>query len=586
MQKRVSVWPDRLLISMLIFLFVAIFANAREILVVLDQNTLPVPNITKDQQEAILDALRGRAQDVLRDQVIVLTSATTLEVLRENDIDIDCIDASCQISLARSLQSRWMLSSKIIHINADYFLIQLSLYDTETSILLGMEECKAKGWLSLKDCACDHADILFSMVGAVGVWPDRANQGNAQDWNPDLQKNHVVKFVSQPAGATLYLNGSYQGETPCSRILPSGAVRVKLSYPRYEDYIVTENIIQSQQLHFELIPTFGYLSIFSEPTGQPVVMDGQELGYTPIFRMLTGFGAHQVIVGEGSTYYREMKIVQVSRGDLTEEHFVVRPRLGALDIRAHDIRENALILPVLIDGQDIGETPLVVQLPIGQHRMQVGQRESTIEIREQETLQLDWLVQSHGQIINELPVRMAKPSVEMTRRLKGSKRFSIDTNLGSIVVELDYNAAPYTCQNFERYVEEGHYEQSLIHRVVPGFVIQGGGFDRSMKLLDCHEPIINESSNGLKNIRGSLAMARKPDDSNSADCQFFINLKDNPSLDSQGDSPHAMGYCVFGKVVLGMDIVDRIAKVSTGRVSNFEDVPVEAVVIQQITKLR
>ncbi len=587
MMFRKSIWNLQLALLLQLFLTMAHGSSAREILVVLNQNTVALPGITEQQHEAILDALRGRAQEVLRDQVLVLTSATTLEILRENDIDPSCIDTGCQISLARSLQSRWMLSSNIIHIQEDQYLIQLSFYDTDTGMLLGMEECTAKGWLALKDCACDQSVLLYSQVGGInGSWSRRGSP-EGDEWNVDLQTLHVVKFVSQPSGATLYLNGSYVGETPCSRTLPVGPVRIKLSYPRFEDYVVTETISQNQQLQFELIPSFGYLNIYSEPLGAPVVIDGQTVGTTPLLQFLTGFGTHQVLVGSNESHIRELRIVNVARGEIQEEHFVLKARLGVLDIRAHDNRENALVSIVKLNGEEIGQTPLSIELPIGPHLMQVGQREEMIEIREHETLKLDWLVQNYSQSDSQLPVRRAKPSEEMKRRMTVSRRFVIETNLGSFVVELDYQAAPLTCQNFEKYVLEGLYDQSIIHRIVPDLLIQGGGLDVSMNLLKCYDPIKNESANGLKNVRGSLAMARLPGDSDSANRQFFINLKDNPFLDSQGNSSNTKGYCVFGKVVRGMEVVDRIAKVPTGRrVSTYFNVPLEPVVIQRVRMLQ
>jgi peptidyl-prolyl cis-trans isomerase A (cyclophilin A) len=159
----------------------------------------------------------------------------------------------------------------------------------------------------------------------------------------------------------------------------------------------------------------------------------------------------------------------------------------------------------------------------------------------------------------------------------GPKYVELKTTKGSIVLELDEEKAPVTVANFLRYVKEGFYDGTIFHRVIPRFVIQGGGFTPDMTKKEIHETIINESSNGLKNARGSVAMARtrKPD---SASSQFFINLFNNYRLDYAGEN--RPGYTVFGKVIDGMPVVDAIAQVKRKDVGMFSDVPVEPIVIE------
>ncbi len=152
------------------------------------------------------------------------------------------------------------------------------------------------------------------------------------------------------------------------------------------------------------------------------------------------------------------------------------------------------------------------------------------------------------------------------------------TNLGDIVIELDEEKAPVTCANFRQYVEEGFYDGKIFHRVIPGFMIQGGGFLPDMMQPATREPIENEARNGLKNDRGTIAMARTSDP-HSATAQFFINVKDNDFLNYPGHD--GWGYAVFGRVVEGMDTVDRIEQVPTGNRAGHQDVPVEPVVIEK-----
>jgi peptidyl-prolyl cis-trans isomerase B (cyclophilin B) len=156
----------------------------------------------------------------------------------------------------------------------------------------------------------------------------------------------------------------------------------------------------------------------------------------------------------------------------------------------------------------------------------------------------------------------------------------LHTNFGTIVIELDAAKAPETVKNFLAYVEAGHYDNTIFHRVIDGFMIQGGGFEPGMSQKPTNAPIQNEAANGLKNDRYTIAMARTGDP-HSATAQFFINVKDNAFLNHTAPSGQGWGYCVFGKVAEGMDVVDKIKGVRTGSKGFHQDVPVEDVVIQK-----
>jgi cyclophilin family peptidyl-prolyl cis-trans isomerase len=158
----------------------------------------------------------------------------------------------------------------------------------------------------------------------------------------------------------------------------------------------------------------------------------------------------------------------------------------------------------------------------------------------------------------------------------------IDTTVGKIKVELFQDKAPVTVKNFLRYVDEKFYDGTVFHRVIPGFMVQGGGFEPGLKEKKTHAPIKNESSNGLSNERGTLAMARTPEP-DSASAQFFINLKTNDFLD-RAKARDRVGYAVFGRVTEGMDVVDNIAKVETANRGPHENVPTKDVVIRSIRR--
>jgi peptidyl-prolyl cis-trans isomerase B (cyclophilin B) len=152
------------------------------------------------------------------------------------------------------------------------------------------------------------------------------------------------------------------------------------------------------------------------------------------------------------------------------------------------------------------------------------------------------------------------------------------TSKGDITIELNAAKAPGTVKNFLSYVKDKYFDGTIFHRVIANFMIQGGGMTAEMSEKLSKPPIKNEAGNGLKNARGTIAMARTGT-VDSATCQFFINLKDNGFLDHKGDTPDGFGYCVFGKVVAGMDVVDAIAKVKTGTKHGLQDVPLEPITI-------
>ena len=156
----------------------------------------------------------------------------------------------------------------------------------------------------------------------------------------------------------------------------------------------------------------------------------------------------------------------------------------------------------------------------------------------------------------------------------------LHTNFGVIALELDAEKAPETTKNFIAYVEAGHYDNTIFHRVIDGFMIQGGGFEPGMKQKPCKAPIKNEADNGLKNERYTIAMARTSDP-HSASAQFFINVADNAFLDFKMPSGNGWGYCVFGKVVEGSEVVDKIKGVKTGNAGFHQDVPKEDVIIER-----
>ncbi len=183
-------------------------------------------------------------------------------------------------------------------------------------------------------------------------------------------------------------------------------------------------------------------------------------------------------------------------------------------------------------------------------------------------LTLPWTISAFSETTIDTPQVRKAPMVKLT------------TNFGPITLELNAQAAPETVANFLQYAKDGHYDGTIFHRVIDGFMIQGGGFTADMQQKATRPPIRNEADNGLKNEAYSIAMARTPNP-DSATSQFFINVADNDFLNFREPSAQGYGYCVFGKVTEGKEVVDRIRKVHTGMRGGHQDVPMENVVIEK-----
>jgi peptidyl-prolyl cis-trans isomerase B (cyclophilin B) len=169
---------------------------------------------------------------------------------------------------------------------------------------------------------------------------------------------------------------------------------------------------------------------------------------------------------------------------------------------------------------------------------------------------------------------------------QGDPILALHTSLGTLYVRLYEQQAPRTVANFLDYARTGHYDGTIFHQVESGYVALGGAFDRNLKAKSVRYPVTNEAANGLKNVRGSLAMARDPNDPDSAAAMFFINLADNSKLDHRGTSPEEFGFCVFGQVIDGFDVLDKLSAAQTAKVESFTSMPVERVVLNSIRMLR
>lgn len=186
--------------------------------------------------------------------------------------------------------------------------------------------------------------------------------------------------------------------------------------------------------------------------------------------------------------------------------------------------------------------------------------------------------------------RAERPADKSAGGSAGSQRRAptvlLHTSQGDIVVRLDAQRAPRTVNNFLYYVESGHYDQTILHQVAAGYVVVGGGYTADLVERPGRYPIPNEADNGLSNRRGTIAMARRQDVVDSSTCQFFINLADNPALDHRGPAANEYGFCVFGEVIEGWEVVDKIAEVEVEDTDAFQELPVQTVSIESARRLR
>lgn len=189
-------------------------------------------------------------------------------------------------------------------------------------------------------------------------------------------------------------------------------------------------------------------------------------------------------------------------------------------------------------------------------------------------------VEKQAQQKAETAKKIAEKQQHQKQEMSENNTVILKTNRGDIVIELAVTKAPVSVENFKQYVSSGFYDGTIFHRVIPGFMIQGGGFEKGFNKKQTLAPIKNEADNGLSNVVGSIAMARTGDP-NSATAQFFINVNDNLNLNHTAKTQRGWGYTVFGQVVEGMDIVMAISKEKTGRKAQYRDVPVEEVVIEK-----
>jgi cyclophilin family peptidyl-prolyl cis-trans isomerase len=192
------------------------------------------------------------------------------------------------------------------------------------------------------------------------------------------------------------------------------------------------------------------------------------------------------------------------------------------------------------------------------------------------------IVPQSGSVPPEPVVQAPPPQAPVPEPAPGNPVVRMSTSMGEVTFELFKDKAPISVENFLQYVAEGHYEGTIFHRVKPGFMVQGGGFTAAMVEKPTRPPILNEATNGLRNTRGTIAMARMRA-LRSATSQFYVNVGDNAALDHRGYSPDDFGYAVFGRVLSGMDVIDKIAATPTGSQGDHEDVPVTPVVITKVS---
>jgi len=361
-----------------------------QLLAVLDKSKPADAGLSQAQLSILSQAVRGEVRRRLPEEISILSEENTVAILRDMGVNLAQCEGDCEVEIARKLQADWLISVAIVRLGGGWTL-QLNLFETGTGILKGSERGRAEREDVLESLALEKAALLSLLVGARTA-PGTAGRigGGGQDWEMPSTVGVLVTFQSTPPGATVTWDGSYLGETPLTREVATGPHSLKLSLPRYEDLTERVTVEGKATLSRTLTPLFGWLTVESAPAGQPVVLDGMNLGPTPLKDHVLGHGPHTVLVGDSAQVYPVGERFILGKGERKTLRYEVLQRTGGLVVRLQDAQGNAVSLPIQVDGQPNGNSPLQLKLPIGEHVVEAGGQRQTVRLREKqiETLTL------------------------------------------------------------------------------------------------------------------------------------------------------------------------------------------------------
>jgi formylglycine-generating enzyme required for sulfatase activity len=374
---------------LLLFLLLTAGEAAGQLLAVIDKSRPEDAGLSQAQLNTLAQAARGEARRRLPSSVQVLSEENTVTILRDMGVELADCQGDCEVEIARNLQADWLLSLQLVRFGTVWNL-QLNLFETATGALRGSERATAERQDRLVDAAEAATGRLALVVGARDTPGARGVFGAAGEaWELPELVGVLVTFESTPPGATVTLDGSYLGETPLTRELSPGPRSLRFSLPRYEDREERLTVDMATTIARELTPLFGWLTVESTPAGQPVWLDGVPAGITPLTDHLLGHGAHTVLVGDSARTYPVGEHFTLAKGERRSLRYTVALREGGLLVRCADEDGNALALPVRVNGEPRGESPLQLKLPVGEHLVEAGGQRRTVRLTERQVEELN-----------------------------------------------------------------------------------------------------------------------------------------------------------------------------------------------------
>ena len=346
-----------------------------EMIAVIDKTQRPVEGLRDQLLDYAVDAVRTRARDCLSADYNVLTRETTLAILTDNEIDPSACVGRCELEMARALAADYLVSTQFILI-AGRIHLQMILFRTVDGLLMGSEELVAADESQLVELLPEYTAMLYARIEAPVI-------------QTPANRRTRIDIFSEPAGAAVYVDQGYYGTTPNSLELGSGLHEFKLSLAGYED--MQERILLSRDttLSINLLPAFATVSILSDPADQPVRVDAQLLGRTPLLRQILAPGQHHLSVGDVDLYYPRELTLFLDRGEHRDCQLDPMPRAGACELNVSG-PDGPLSASIFLDGKEVGTTPFRGQLPVGRHELRVLGRREQVQVREGKPLSLHW----------------------------------------------------------------------------------------------------------------------------------------------------------------------------------------------------
>jgi formylglycine-generating enzyme required for sulfatase activity len=378
------------LLHLLMWVLLALPVQA-QILAVLDKSRPEDADLTPAKLSILAQAVRGEAAKRLNSQgFTILSEENTVSILKDMGVNLASCQGECEVEIARKLQADWLLSTQLVRFGRSWTL-QLNLFETASGALKASERVQVTSEDQLLSLAEEKSGLLCVRVAGATTTTTSGRFGQqAPSWDLDAPVGVLVTFTSDPVGASLRVDGAYLGETPLTREVQAGPHQLEWSLQRYETLTEAAQVERETTLRRSLTPLFGWLTITSAPADQPVWLDGQSVGRTPLTPLTAGFGPHVLIVGDSTKAYAQGERFSLAKGERKTLAFEIALRMGGLVLRCQDLEGNALKEPVKVDGQEVGVSPLQQKLPIGSHVLEAGEKRETVVIQDQQTSELLW----------------------------------------------------------------------------------------------------------------------------------------------------------------------------------------------------